>query len=282
MTEVDTFLAEPGHLVRIATVDADGMPRNVPLWFILHDGLIVFTPRVHSVLLANVRRDPRVGLTIDEEALPYRKLTVQGAAQILHEPGDDDVWRDLYLRIAMRYVPEDGRAGLRHRHRRPAAGADRRAPRRGAGVDVADAGRRARTAPASGTAATTSTARRWPGRPTSGASRAAGVGGEHVDLALQLVGGVVAPVGPVGGDRVEPVGDLVGDDRGSSSASTARGGSCWTSSAVHLERRVLDRRRLGVGHGGHQRAHGADGRLIAPAHRRGEVGAQPGGELLGR
>ncbi len=37
--------------MRIATVDEDGMPRNVPLWFILHDGQIVFTPRIHSVLL---------------------------------------------------------------------------------------------------------------------------------------------------------------------------------------------------------------------------------------
>ncbi len=106
--DVAAFLDEPGHLVRIATVDADGMPRNVPLWFIHHDGMIAFTPRVHSVLLANVRRDPRIGLTIDEEALPYRKLTVQGVADVVHEPGEDDVWRDLYLRIAMRYVPEDG------------------------------------------------------------------------------------------------------------------------------------------------------------------------------
>ena len=106
--DVAAFLDELGHLVRIATVDADGMPRNVPLWFIHHDGMIVFTPRVHSVLLANVRRDPRIGLTIDEEALPYRKLTVQGVADVVHEPGEDDVWRDLYLRIAMRYVPEDG------------------------------------------------------------------------------------------------------------------------------------------------------------------------------
>ena len=105
--EVTEFLDEPGHLVRIATVDDDGMPRNVPLWFILHDDRIVFTPRVHSVLLSNVRRDPRLGLTIDEEALPYRKVTVQGPAEILHEPGEDDVWRDLYLQIAMRYVPED-------------------------------------------------------------------------------------------------------------------------------------------------------------------------------
>jgi len=106
--ETATFLDEPGHLVRIATVDDDGMPRNVPLWFILHEDQIVFTPRIHSVLLGNVRRDPRIALTIDEEALPYRKISVQGTATILHEPGEDDVWRDLYLRIAMRYVPEDG------------------------------------------------------------------------------------------------------------------------------------------------------------------------------
>ena len=60
------------------------------------------------MLLANVLRDPRAGLTIDEEALPYRKLTVQGAVEVLYEPGHDDEWRDLYLQIAMRYVPEDG------------------------------------------------------------------------------------------------------------------------------------------------------------------------------
>ena len=42
--EVATFLDEPGHLVRVATVDADGMPRNVPIWFIHHEGMVVFTP----------------------------------------------------------------------------------------------------------------------------------------------------------------------------------------------------------------------------------------------
>ncbi|MFT3852791.1 MAG: pyridoxamine 5'-phosphate oxidase family protein [Ilumatobacteraceae bacterium] len=106
--EFRAFLDERGHLVRIATVDDDGMPRNVPLWFVHHEGMIVFTPRIHSVLLGNLRRDPRVALTIDEEALPYRKVSVQGRSEMLHEPGDDDAWRDLYLRIAMRYVPEDG------------------------------------------------------------------------------------------------------------------------------------------------------------------------------
>lgn len=103
--EVDGFLAEPGHLVRVATVDADGMPRNVPIWFIVHEGRVVFTPRAHSVFLANLLRDPRVGLTIDEEPLPYRKVTIQGRAELLYPTGRDDEWRDLYRQIAYRYVP---------------------------------------------------------------------------------------------------------------------------------------------------------------------------------
>ncbi len=103
--ESTAFLAEPGHLLRVATVDADGMPRNVPIWYIVDDGRIVFTPRVHSVFLANLLRDDRVGLTIDEDALPYRKVTLQGRAELLFAPGKDDEWRDLYRAIAQRYIP---------------------------------------------------------------------------------------------------------------------------------------------------------------------------------
>ena len=103
--ESAAFLAEPGHLLRVATVDADGMPRNVPIWFIVDAGRIVFTPRVQSVFLANLLRDDRVGLTIDEDALPYRKVTVQGRAELLFAPGADDEWRDLYRAIAQRYIP---------------------------------------------------------------------------------------------------------------------------------------------------------------------------------
>jgi PPOX class probable F420-dependent enzyme len=101
------FLDEPGHLVRLATVDADGMPRVVPIWFIHRGGEIFFTPRGPSVFLANIRRDPRVGLSVDEEPLPYRKVTVQGTARIVHDLGDDDVWRDLYREIACRYIDKE-------------------------------------------------------------------------------------------------------------------------------------------------------------------------------
>ena len=105
--EVDTFLDEPGHLLRLATIDEDGFPRLVPIWFIRQGDEILFTPRGPSVFLANIRRDPRVALSIDEEPLPYRKVTVQGTARIVHDVGADDEWRELYRTIAKRYVPAD-------------------------------------------------------------------------------------------------------------------------------------------------------------------------------
>jgi PPOX class probable F420-dependent enzyme len=105
--DLEVFLTEPGHLARIATTDADGMPRVLPLWFVLHDGAICFTPRQPAVIWHNIVRDPRVGICIDDEAAPYRKIVVQGVAEVLHQPGEDDAWRPLYRQIAKRYQRDD-------------------------------------------------------------------------------------------------------------------------------------------------------------------------------
>ncbi len=105
-TEIEELFAEPGHLARIATVDDDGMPRVVPLWFIERDGQLLFTPRTPAVIWRNLQRDPRLAMSIDEEAHPWRKVTVQGVATVVHQPGNDDDWRDLYREIARRYVPD--------------------------------------------------------------------------------------------------------------------------------------------------------------------------------
>jgi PPOX class probable F420-dependent enzyme len=108
--QVAQFLDEPGHLVRTATVDADGMPRVVPTWFVVDDGVLLFTPRSASVLWQNLERDPRLGLSIDDEAPPYRKVTLQGRAHVVHPAGEDEAWREVYLRIAGRYIPADDAA----------------------------------------------------------------------------------------------------------------------------------------------------------------------------
>lgn len=105
--ERQAFIDQPGILVRIATLRPDGAPSVTPAWF-LHEGDdILITPRKESAWLANLRRDPRVAITIDEEAHPYRKVTAEGVARILFDIGDDDAWRDTYRRIACRYVPPE-------------------------------------------------------------------------------------------------------------------------------------------------------------------------------
>ncbi len=105
--ERDNFLADPGILMRIAVVRDDGRPLVTPIWFLHENGCIYFTPREKSAWFACLRRDPRVALCIDEQPLPYRKVIVEGTAELVHDIGEDDQWRDLYRRIAGRYVPQD-------------------------------------------------------------------------------------------------------------------------------------------------------------------------------
>jgi PPOX class probable F420-dependent enzyme len=104
--EVNEFLQERGHLVRIATITASGAPSVVPVWFVCEGGKILITPRKYSAFYANLQRDPRVALTIDEEEGWYRKVLIEGTADILFPPGHDDQWRDIYRRITCRYVDE--------------------------------------------------------------------------------------------------------------------------------------------------------------------------------
>jgi len=108
--EREAFLDEPGVMMRIAVVRADGSPLVTPLWYLHEDGRIYFTPRARSEWFGCLRHDPRVALCIDEAALPYRKVVIEASAAMLHDVGEDDAWRDLYRRIAERYVPPDGAA----------------------------------------------------------------------------------------------------------------------------------------------------------------------------
>ena len=93
--ELTEFFDEPGHLLRLGTNGTDGIPRVVPIWFIHRDGAIWFTPRAKSAWLADLRADLSVCATIDETDSPLRKLIARGRAQLMHDLGEDDVWRDL-------------------------------------------------------------------------------------------------------------------------------------------------------------------------------------------
>jgi nitroimidazol reductase NimA-like FMN-containing flavoprotein (pyridoxamine 5'-phosphate oxidase superfamily) len=106
-SERDDLLQTRGVLMRIACVRADGSPLVTPIWFLQREGAIFFTPREKSEWFACLRNDARVALCIDEEAAPYRKVVAEGDAELVHDIGEDDVWRELYRAIAERYIPPD-------------------------------------------------------------------------------------------------------------------------------------------------------------------------------
>ena len=105
--EQNSFLQERGVLMRIAVVRENGTPLVTPILFIYRDSAIYFTPREKSAWFACLRRDPQVALCIDEQPHPYRKVLVEGKAELVFDIGADDQWRDLYREIAARYVDEE-------------------------------------------------------------------------------------------------------------------------------------------------------------------------------
>ena len=106
LVERNGFLEEPGVLMRIGVARDDGSPLVTPIWFLYEAHSIYFTPRAQSDWFRSLQRDAQICLCIDEQALPYRKVVVEGSAELLHDLGEDDEWRDLYRKIAGRYVPQ--------------------------------------------------------------------------------------------------------------------------------------------------------------------------------
>ena len=107
LEERDQFLGTQGVLMRISVVRTDGSPLVTPIWFIHHESAICFTPRAQSEWFGCLKNDPRVALCIDEQDLPYRKVIIEGIAELVFDLGKDETWRDLYRNIAKRYVPDD-------------------------------------------------------------------------------------------------------------------------------------------------------------------------------
>jgi len=102
-SEVDAYLDSRGRLVRIGTVDRNGMPLVVPAWFIVEGGIFLVTPRERSNWRSNLRTSPQVCFTVDGDGC---QVVLQGVVEVVHDLGSDDAWRDVYRRITLRYLPE--------------------------------------------------------------------------------------------------------------------------------------------------------------------------------
>jgi PPOX class probable F420-dependent enzyme len=67
----------PNYLF-VATQNPDGSPQVTPVWTSLRNGYIAFNTAVGRVKERNLRRDPRIGLSITARDDPWDKADVRG------------------------------------------------------------------------------------------------------------------------------------------------------------------------------------------------------------
>ena len=92
---------ESTSIAHLATVLPDGSPHSIPLWVSTLDDKIIFLTGPDSQKAHNLRRDPRVALSIAPVGNPYEPIIVRG--RVVDWITGDEGWQ-LVDRIAQKYI----------------------------------------------------------------------------------------------------------------------------------------------------------------------------------
>ena len=90
--EMRSFLEE-GRDLQVASINADGTPHLVTMWYVVRDGEIAFWTYAKSQKVVNLRRDPRLTVLVatGEVYEQLKGVSVTGRAELVDDP--DDVLR---------------------------------------------------------------------------------------------------------------------------------------------------------------------------------------------
>ena len=102
--EYREFLLRGTKTGKLATVRRDGRPHVVPIWFYLDGDTVIFTTGGESLKYKNMKRDPRVSITIDDQTPPYSYVMIEGTVSFSEDPEELLHWA---TRIGGRYMGED-------------------------------------------------------------------------------------------------------------------------------------------------------------------------------
>src|SRR3989337_4523750 len=91
---VKKLFQEP-NFAHIATLMADGSPQVTPVWVELEGDRIVVNPAEGRVKPRNVRRDPRVAVSIVRQDNPYQSAFIRGRVVELRHEGAGQITEPL-------------------------------------------------------------------------------------------------------------------------------------------------------------------------------------------
>lgn len=93
MAEIPTearHLLEGRTFAHVATLMADGAPQVSPVWIDVEDGTVAFNTAEGRLKPKNLRRDPRVAISVTNPENPYESLLIRGRVTELTREGADD------------------------------------------------------------------------------------------------------------------------------------------------------------------------------------------------
>lgn len=103
-TECLEFMMASPRTAKIATVRKDGRPHVAPIWFYLDGDVLYFTTWHTTAKAANISRDPRICLVVDDETPPFGFVQYEGVASFVDDPETLLYWA---TKIGGRYMGED-------------------------------------------------------------------------------------------------------------------------------------------------------------------------------
>ena len=90
-SEIKKFLMKDTFTGKLATVNKNGSPHVVPIWFVVEVnsrnrntvGEIYFTTGRDSVKAKNIQRDSRISICVDDQAPPFCFVSICGNAKLI-------------------------------------------------------------------------------------------------------------------------------------------------------------------------------------------------------
>jgi PPOX class probable F420-dependent enzyme len=92
------------NVVVLATIQADGSPLAMPVWFLHTVDALTMISEANTQKVRNLRRDPRVCVVAEAGGLPgLRSVTIRGRAEFLPESDERRVLARAFLK---KYQPD--------------------------------------------------------------------------------------------------------------------------------------------------------------------------------
>jgi PPOX class probable F420-dependent enzyme len=90
LSDKERKLLEGKNFVYIATINADGSPQVSPVWVDLEGDIIRINSERTRLKVRNMKRDPRIALSVHDQDNPYDHISLRGDVIELTEEGARD------------------------------------------------------------------------------------------------------------------------------------------------------------------------------------------------